>query len=374
MGFAVRNYSVLTQALVAWLASNPDLADGLVPSDLTVGSLERAQLEAFALLMEEYDQRVADAIIQFVSESTFQAFGFSKLQPKSATGSVVFSSLVNVPYTVNIPQGVQLIGPNGVLFQTTAAATIPSGTNTSASVPILAVLAGPSGNVPENTIQRLTSGITFVDIVSNPLATVGGADIETDDARALRFAAFIRTLVRGTKEALEFAALNIASSAIVDARAVEPFLLDPVPEGVPFAGVVWLFCDDGTSNTSLDTGVATEISNNVNGYIDGLGNPVPGYKAAGIIVNILKAIALKVFVRGTIRLSASGLSRWTDIQANLSAAVTAYFAGLRIGEDVSYQNLVTVLTTCDNDIRDVDLNFWMEGAIVPGYSDPLSAK
>lgn len=373
MAFTIRPYSALTQAMVAWLAANPDLADGVLPTDLTVGSLERSQLEAVAILLEEYDQRVADAIVAAVPEACFAAFGFDKLPATTAVGSVIFSSLSNVPYDVVIPSGAQLIGPNGVLFRTTAQGTIPSGQNTSASVPIQAVDTGASGNVAEHTITRLSSAIAYVDVVTNATATSGGGDVETDDARAQRFAAFLRTLTRGTKEALEFAAMTVPSGAIVDARAVEPFLLNPVPEGVPYAGLVWLFCDDGTTNTTFDAGVASELDQQVNGYVDSQGQQVPGYKSAGVIVDILKATPLPIYVRGTVRLSTAGLARWTDIQASLSAAVQAYFAGLRIAERVSYQNLVTVLTTCDPDIREVDLVFWREGDPAPGYGGSISA-
>ena len=372
MDFTPRNYQDITSGMAAYLAQHPALADGVLPSDLTVGSLERAQLEASALMMEEYDQRAADGIANAISESCYKAFGFSKLPAKAAVGAVVCSSLSQVPYDTSIPIGTTFQGPNGVLFKSTEAGSIPSGTQASGSIPIVASVSGVDGNVAEGTITKLVSPLSFVDHVTNTQATIGGSEEEADSARALRFQAYIRTIQRGTKEALEFAALS--STGVTDARAVEPFLLDPVPDGVPYAGRVWLFCDDGTMNPTLSAGVVTEVSNFVNGYVDAHGNQIPGYKASGIIVDILKSQSSKVRVRGTVKIASGAVSRWSAIKANLTAAVVNYFASLRIAESASYQNLVTTLTICDDDIREVKLVYWLNDDPVPDHTDAIVAK
>lgn len=373
MEYTPRTFKEITEAMVSYLAAHPDLADGVLPSDLAVGSLERAHLEAVGVVMEEYDQRTADAVMAAIPESCYRAFGFARLSPRMSTGSVICTSYAPVPYDVAIPQGSVFQGPNGLLFVSTADGLIASGTTTSGSIPVQAKIAGFSGNVAENTITRIVSPIPFIDLVTNPQATASGADEESDDARALRFQAFLRTIPRGTKEALEFAALSVASGRVIAARAVEPFLLSPVPPGVPFAGRVWLFVDDGTTSETLDPSLVTEVSNYVNGYIDGGGNQIPGYKASGIIVDILKATPKMVRVRGTVKLAPGAISRWTEIQANMTAAVVAYFESLRIAEAASYQNLVTAVTISDPDIRDAALVYWFDGDTVPEYGAPIMA-
>lgn len=374
MEFTPRTFQEITQAMVAYLAANPDLSQGVLPSDLAVGSLERAHLEAVGVVMEEYDQRVADAIKAAIPESCYRAFGFTPLPARQATGSVICTSYTPVPYNVVIPTGTVFQGPNGILFKSTADGQIASGTTTSGSIPVQAQVAGISGNVAENTITRLVSPIPFIDLVTNPQATASGSNVETDDARALRFQAFIRTIQRGTNEAIEFAALSVPSGRVVDARVVEPFLLSPIPPGVPYAGLVWLFVDDGTTSTSLESSLVSEVSNYVNGFIDGGGNQIPGYKASGIIVNILKATPKMVRVRGTVKLASGAISRWSDIQANMTAAVVNYFNSLRIAEAASYQNLVTAVTISDPDIRDVALVYWFDGDTVPDYGATIIAS
>lgn len=370
MSFTPRNMQDLTSAMVAYLAAHPDLGDGVLPSDLAVGSLERTHLEALAVVMEEYDQRVADAIQVSIPESCYQAFGFEKLGATQAVGSVICSSYTPVPYTIAIPTGTLFQGPNGTLFVSTEDASIPSGLTTSDQIPVKAKVAGVAGNVSENSITRIATPILYVDLVTNPNATTSGSDQEGDAARSLRFQAFIRTLSRGTKEALEFAAMSV--TGVTDARAVEPFLLDPKPTGVPFAGVVWLFVDDGTSSSTLPTNIASAVGNYVNGY-NLNGTSIPGYKSAGVVVDILKANPKLVRVRGSVKLAAGAIARWTDIKANMSQAVVDYFDGLRIAEAASYQNLVTAVRTSDPDLRDVTLAYWFDGDTVPDYGAAIQA-
>jgi hypothetical protein len=370
--FVPRTQSDITAALLAYRTSDPQVNQALLPTDLTIGSLERAHVESLALLLEESDQRFALGDLDAISESCYTCFGFSLLPPQQALGSVIFSTFVPVIAAVDIPLGTQLISSTGALFQTTADATLGIGLTSTDPVPVQAVVAGTGGNVGANSINQMVTTLAGIDLVINATPTLGGSDTETQDARAARFAAYIKTIVRGTKEALEFAALS-ATPALVDAVAIEPFLLNPIPAGVPDAGLVWLFCDDGTTNPTLDSGVVNAISQWVEGFIDGSGRVVPGYKAAGTVVSIVKVPRVNVYVRATVTLLAEGIPRWTDIQANLTAAAENYFMNLRIGKPASYGNLITALSTCDPDISEVQMAFWEDGTPRPGYSASLDA-
>jgi len=345
----------------------------MLPSDLNVGALNRADIESLALLMEESDQRVALGILSAISESCYRAFGFDPLPPQSAVGGLIFSAYIAPDADIDIPVGTQVLGPGGVIFQVTTLGTIPTGELTSETVPVQALTPGTAGNVAADTITRMVTPIVGVDMVTNPAKTLGGSDTETDDARATRFAAFLRTLVRGTKEALEFAALS-ASTSVADARAIEPFLLDPRPTGVPYAGLVWLFADDGTDSPDLDPGVEDVIYKLVNGYVDGSGIQVPGHKAAGVRVEIYKATRTQVCIRADVTLKGGGVARWADIKDILTATAADFFDRLRIGEKLSYQNLVTYLSGCDADLDEVDLCIWKNGDDVPAYTAALSAE
>lgn len=369
--FEPRSQTDIVEALLAFRASDPDVAASLQPTDLAIGSRARSEIESMAMLLEENEQRFAMAVVGAIEESALSAFGFGLLPPQKAVGGQVFTTLVPSVSPISIPSGTQLLGAGGVLFETTAAGVIPAGDLSSDPVPIRAMVAGPTGNLPEGSISRLVTPLPGVDETSNPAKTQGGATEETPDARASRVAAYFRTLTRGTKEALEFAAIS-ASPAVLDARSIEPCLLDPRPSGVPFSGLVWLFCDDGTDGASLDPGVAAEVSKLVNGYEDA-GVKVPGYKSAGTKVEVLKMPRAKVCVRGDVRLRPGGVSRWEEIKAALTAAAGIHFETLRSGDRLSYQNLVAGLSSADPDLAEVDLVIWREGDLVPAYGATISA-
>jgi hypothetical protein len=369
--FVPRVQSDITDALLAYRTSDPDVSAELLPTDLSVGSLERAHVESLAMLIEESDQRMALGAEDAISNACYHAFGFDLQSAQSALGSVIFSCLVATVDAITIPIGTQVIASSGAKFLTTAVGTIASGATSSESVPVKASVAGVDGNVAANSINQMVTVITGIDSVINAYATAGGSDIESDDSRAVRFASYIATIVRGTKEALEFAALS-ATNAIIDARAIEPFLLDPIPTGVPDAGLVWLFVDNG-SDAALDAGVKAAISNWVEGFVDGTGRVVSGYKAAGTVVKIIKCPRVNVCVRATISILPDGVARWTDIQDNLTAAAENYFSNLRIAETASYGNLLTALTDCDTDISEVVMAFWVEGDTVPDITASVSA-
>jgi hypothetical protein len=373
VSFTPRSQQEVVDSLLAFASSDPDVAAGVLPSDLNVGSLERAHLESMGLLLEEGEQRMAMAVVSAISESCFRAFGFDFLPPQKASGGVVFTAFSAPVADVTIPSGSQLLGPSGTIFETTAPGVILAGQLTSANVPIRCTVPGVVGNVAQDSITRLVAPIANVDMVTNSSRTMGGADTESADARAVRFAAFLRTLVRGTKEALEFAALS-ASNGVWDARTVEPFMLDPRPDGVPYSGLVWLFVDDGSDAPILDVGVSSEVTKLVEGYVDQTGLPVPGYKGAGTRVELKKVPRTKVMVRGTISLRPGGGARWGEIQTALSNAAASYFDRLRIGEKASYQTLVTFLTSSDPDVSECDLSFWKYTDSPPAYDSALSAS
>jgi hypothetical protein len=383
MAFTPRTQEEYATALLAYAASDADVQANMAPTDLQVGSLERAEVEALALLLEENDQRIAFAIVQAISESCFNAFGFSLLPAQYAVGAIQVATNIAKVADIVIPTGWRVMGSNGLTYQTTAPGVITAGDLLSGLIPVICNTTGVLGNAPAYTITIPVSPIQGVDSVVNPSACIGGADIESEDARAIRFTAFIKTLPRGTADALEFAALS-ANVSVIAAKAVEPFLLDPLPvvpeypDGIPFAGLVWLYYDDGTG-TPLPvppTGdpIYVAIKNLVEGYTDGTGNQVPGYKAAGVKVDIFKVAYVKICIRGDIRLTPDGAGRWTEIQANLLAAAQIYFSQLRIGDSVSYQNLVTVLTDCDIDILQVNLYQWLDGGSIPAYGAAMSGE
>lgn len=167
-----------------------------------------------------------------------------------ATGSVVFAR-TGTTGTVSIPIGTEVAVPSGPVFYTTVAGSILAGNTTSAAVTIEAAEAGPEGNTDPATIT-LMRGVTGVETVTNASATTGGQDEETNAEFRSRIKAYVRSLPRGTPDALKFAVLNTTVAGFGTIRTAEVVEL----EGADL-GKTYVYVDDG--NGTVGT-TATNIS------------------------------------------------------------------------------------------------------------------
>lgn len=121
-----------------------------------------------------------------------------RLAATAATGMATFSSAAAQDIDVGTRIAVAPATPDDLppSFEVTTGGSIPAAS--SIDLPIRAVTAGASGNVAANSITipetPLPPGVTF----ANAAATVGGTDVETDDAFRLRIINAFRGLGPGT--------------------------------------------------------------------------------------------------------------------------------------------------------------------------------
>jgi len=175
-----------------------------------------------------------------------------RITANPATSTAVFSRS-GVTGTVAIPAGHVIKVPGGgPEFVTTAVGSILAGFTDSASIPISAVIPGDSGNVEANTITQMTS-LAGVETVTNPTSGTGGLDVESDDAYRARLRAYIRSLARGTPDALKFAALS-GSLPLIGRVATAEVVEDPLN-----LGITRVYIDNGSGTIAqTDTLGATE--------------------------------------------------------------------------------------------------------------------
>ena len=152
----------------------------------------------------------------------FDRFGLSRKPAAASIGSVEFSTTVASPVTFSIPKDVVLQTATGIQFVTTEASIFNVATVGPVTVAVRSVLAGSDQDAKSGTITSIISQITSAPtdlVVTNPLATVGGDDVEKDDSLRERGRRFFTTARKGTLAAIEAAALNV--SGIQTATAVE---------------------------------------------------------------------------------------------------------------------------------------------------------
>lgn len=128
---------------------------------------------AEAIYYSDYVHTAVDIQLDY---AIARASGIKRIQPKKATGEVVFS----VTPGKEVTGGVIVATAQGVLFMTTATVT-DTGNTGSVTAPVEAMEAGPAGNTPPNTITVVKTALAGVNGVTNAAATIGGRVKETDN-------------------------------------------------------------------------------------------------------------------------------------------------------------------------------------------------
>jgi uncharacterized phage protein gp47/JayE len=232
MGLQLKTHEQILQTMINGVVSRTDL------SDIVDTSAFKHLLAAFARELDEsyfqiglipdlfdLDKCVGDDLDRRAAQ--VQPAAISRRLAAKATGSVVFSRAGTVG-TVNIPSGTKVKTSSGIEFVTTAAGSINNTFSSSSAVPIIAVVAGASGNVSLSTIIKFASKPAGVDSVSNLATLTNGRDKETDDELRGRIKDYLATLSRATVLAIEFYAKQVVISSgqrVVFAKVVEDEVL-----------------------------------------------------------------------------------------------------------------------------------------------------
>ncbi|MGH2621018.1 MAG: baseplate J/gp47 family protein [Anaerolineales bacterium] len=136
-------------------------------------------------------------------ESRSETTGRTRLPSVSAAGEVSFQNLTDDP--VDIPAGTG-VRAGAIRFLTAAQSTVKGDRDAEVSVPILAALAGRSGNVAAGTIDAVEGELGFVLSVTNLVPTSGGQDVLVGAVSAGDFTTLRSTL---ESELLEQAATEL---------------------------------------------------------------------------------------------------------------------------------------------------------------------
>lgn len=194
--------SIVGQIRQALAVSEPglDTAPGTVTRkiiDAVAEALAETSAEVHSLSFSyDVDLRAGAALDDFV-----RRFGFTRLPPRRATGSVTFSRDTPATTDIYLPVDTQLktAGNPTVVVATVVPAILPLG-DTEITVPCQAVDSGAIGSVVAGDISAWsTPAISGIVTVSNPVAFVGGADSETDNQLRERFKRTVFRNLAGTE-------------------------------------------------------------------------------------------------------------------------------------------------------------------------------
>lgn len=334
MGFQVKDFASIAASMI-----NHMKAVTTKITDFRIGSVARTLVEAPAVEIEELYQQMFMGLKDAIPVAIYNGFDFARLPARPAVGTL----RVNVTPSdavIVVPAGTLFVdGAFGGRYKTLLDVSLAPG-NSFFTVPVSADFAGASGNLVANSSFTLQASQSWFVSANNPGELSGGSDEESDDQRKQRFAAFIRSLSRGTVSALEYGlgtvTIKDAAGSVIEsvyvAKIVEPYLYDVANP------VAWVQCyiHNGVSGASGE--LLAQAEKVIYGYTDEDGVDVLGWKAAGVRVDILAAQSVPVAVTGVLRIL-SGYSSATIIP-QVEAAISAYLTALKIGEKVLFSEII----------------------------------
>ncbi len=308
--------------------------------DLTVGSVLRAVLEANAglglwlqwLILQVLQTTRAATSSGSDLDSWVGDFGLVRLAAVAATGSVTFArfspvaaAFVPLGTLVRTSDGSQSFAvtadPTNAAFNAALSGYQIAAGTAAVTVPVAAAAVGTGGNVQAGTIRLIAAALAGIDTVSNPVATAGGLDGESDAALRSRFAAFIDSRSRATTVAVGYAI-----------SSVQQGLQYTIQENVSQAGVAQPGCfvvtvDDGSGNPSAALQSA-------------VGAAVEAVRPLGSIWVVVPPTVVTASVAMAITTPPSAVH--ASVTAAVAAAITAFINALPVGSVLPWSRLAQV--------------------------------
>ena len=337
MAFQIKDFTSIVASMINWAKSTQTKV-----TDFNVGSVVRTLIEAPAIEIDELYQQMFIGLKEAIPVATYNSFNFAALPAIAASGLVRVTIASSASATV-IPAGTVFSYENGAVSYTSSQDVTIAAGNTYADVLVIATQAGVVGNITASTAFTVQPTVNGFVSATNLSPFINGAYAETEDARKIRFGAYVQSLNRGTVAALMYGlkttALTDASGnlkeRVVAASVVEPWLTD---SNQPIS-LVNCYVHNGVGSTS--SALVTQAKAVVYGYYDSNGNAVPGWKAAGVHVEVYAATEQTVNVTATLTADA-GYDKPTLV-SQATQAIFAYIQGLDIGATAIKSEIIALV-------------------------------
>lgn len=337
MAFQIKDFRSITLSIINYMKSVTDKV-----TDFNIGSVARTLIEGPAAEMDELYQKMFIGLKEAIPVAIYQAFDFAKQPAIAASGKIRVTITPQATDTI-IPAGTSFrLTGNPVTYVSQSDVTITA-SNSFADVTVICSTPGTAGNIA--ALQAFTLSPTVQPVVSatNQAAFNNGVPEETDEQRKDRFAAFILSLNHGTVAAIEYGLklTNIKDSngniieQVRTASVVEPYLTDP---NQPIALVE---CYIHNGSTGASSHLLAQAQKVIHGYYDENGNAVPGWKAAGVHVEVYAATNVLVNVTGTL-MALPGYDP-SSLITLASSAVSDYLTALKIGKEALLSEMVRIV-------------------------------
>jgi hypothetical protein len=289
-------------------------------------------------------------------------FGFTRLAPTAASGSVTFSrftttqqAVVPVGSIVQTGDGTQqyqvVADTTNAAYSATLGGFVIAAGQASVTCAVVSITPGSnslslpdsSGNVSANTITALYQSIPFVDTVTNALPFTNGVDAETDAAARTRFVGYLASLARATK-----AAIGAAITAL-GANYTYTIIENQTLGGATQMGYFAVVVDDGTGSPSSPV-------------LSTVYNAVDAVRPFTSTFGVFAPTVVNATVVMTLQTTSTGVNHSTTC-ALVQSAISAYINTLPLGAKLPYFKLGQIAIDASSDVLSV-LTLTINGATV----------
>lgn len=340
MAFQIKDFASIAASMINWMRATQQKL-----TDFNVGSVARTLVEAPAAEIDELYQQMFSGLKEAIPVSVYNSFEFAAIVALPATG-LIRVTVTAAADPVGIPAGTTFAIDGGQSYTSNDDVTIAPG-STYLDVLVTCTVPGTVGNILSGQNFTVEPAIPGFVSAQNLAAFASGVDTETEDGRKNRFNAFVSNLPRGTVSALKYG-LTLAyltdaggntTERVTSSSIIEPYVDDPAQ---PIA-LVNCYIHNGSGGTS--GALVNRAREVIYGYYDVNGKAVPGWKAAGVKVDVYAATETAVPVTGMLT-GVAGYDRPTLID-DAEQVIYNYILSRGIGEPVIMSELV-------RQVKDID--------------------
>lgn len=273
--FQTKSFAAITQSMIAHMRASQDKI-----TDFTVGSVARTLVEAPAVELDEFYQRILYGLLEAIPTAVYHAFNFTALPGASAGGVVRFKMREGALAfaEITIPAGTAVMRSQTQQKYLTRADGYIRIRENFVDIMVSAEYTGGDGDAPAGALSQILTGIDGISAVENPLPIVGGRYDETPSEQKLRFISYIGSLSRGTVWSLDYAVRSavIRNGAGSITQYVERVGIKETP------GRIEIYLLGATGGTSAELVAAAEKIIEGEAPTAYPGDWIPGYRAAGV--------------------------------------------------------------------------------------------
>lgn len=337
MAFQIKNFASIAASIINIMKATQTRV-----TDFNVGAIVRTMVEAVAAEIDELYQQMFIGLKEAIPVSVYNSFRFDGLLafPSSGLVRVTFTSSAS---EIVIAAGTQFSLSSGAAVYLSNVDLVVAPGETFVDVLVTCDTAGSFSNIGAGQVFLVSPPVPGFISATNLSAFTSGSDAEDEDDRKSRFNAFISSLPRGTVAALKYG-LNLANlvgpqgnitERVVASAIIEPWLTD---ENAPIS-LVNCYIHNGVGLTSL--ALVARAKEVIYGYYEADGTAVPGWKAAGVRVEVFAAIELAIDVAGEVETDV-GYDHDTLVETSTSL-IYSYILALGIGQAAIHAEMIAII-------------------------------